>query len=139
MKTIKPGDILHDWHLIDAKNKVLGRISTEIATFLMGKNKSYYTPNLDTGDFVVVVNAKDIALTGKKTTQKKYYHHSGYPGGLYSKTAGGLKKEKPELLIRKSVTGMLPKTTMGKIMAKKLFVFANNEHPYNDKFKNPGE
>ena len=101
----------------------------------MGKHKTYYVANLDTGDYVVVINAKNVALSGKKENQKKYWRHSGYPGGLYMKTAKQLRAQKPELLIRKAVVGMLPKTTMGKQMAKKLYVFASGDHPYAQKFR----
>lgn len=133
MKIIKPKDIKRDWHLIDAKNKILGRLSSQIAQLLMGKNKSYYLPYLDTGDYVVVINAKNIVLSGKKETQKKYYKHSGYPGGMYSKTAAQVKKTKPEDLLRHAIRGMLPKTKMGKTMLKKLYVFAQDKHPFADK------
>ncbi len=136
MKIIRAKDIQRNWHLIDAKNKVLGRLSTEAALHLMGKNKSYFVPHLDTGDYVVVINAKDIKLTAKKETQKKYWHHSGYPGGIKSRTASEIRSKKPELLIRHAVSGMMPKTTLGKQMVKKLFVFAGSEHPHADKFKN---
>ena|SRR3989344_5467298 len=135
MKNIKPKDIERTWHLIDAKNKILGRLSSQIAVYLTGKNKVYYVPYLDTGDFVVVINTEKIRLSGKKETQKKYWRHSGYPGGLYSKTASQLRKQKPELLVKSAVVGMLPKTTLGKQMAKKLYIFAGNKHPFKDKFQ----
>lgn len=136
MKTIKPKDINREWHLIDAKSKILGRLSSEVAMHLMGKNKNIYSPNLDTGDCVVVINAREIALSGKKEKQKKYYRHSGYPGGLYMKTAEQIRSQKPEELIRNAIIGMLPKTKMGKIMLKKLYIFPDSNHPYKDKFKN---
>ncbi|KKR49559.1 MAG: 50S ribosomal protein L13 [Candidatus Curtissbacteria bacterium GW2011_GWA1_40_16] len=136
MKTITPKDIKREWHLIDAKTKILGRLSSEVAMHLMGKNKNIYSPNLDTGDYVVVINAQKIVLSGKKEKQKKYYHHSGYPGGLYMKTAAQIRSQKPEELIRNAITGMLPKTKMGKIMLKKLHIFPDSSHPYKDKFKN---
>src|SRR3989344_2945213 len=136
MKTIKPKDIKREWHLIDAKSKILGRLSSEVAMHLMGKNKNIYSPNLDTGDCVVVINAQQITLSGKKEKQKKYYHHSGYPGGLYMKTAQQIRSQKPEELIRNAIIGMLPKTKMGKIMLKKLYIFPDSSHPYKDKFKN---
>ncbi|OGD84185.1 50S ribosomal protein L13 [Candidatus Curtissbacteria bacterium RBG_13_40_7] len=135
MKNIKLADIKRDWHLIDAKNKILGRLSTEVAGFLMGKNKNYFSPHLDTGDYVVVINAKDISLSGKKEIQKKYYHHSGFPGGLRIKMAKKLRENTPQSLIKHAVIGMLPKTKLGKIMFKKLFIFADSNHPYKDKFK----
>ena len=135
MKNIKPKDIQRDWHLVDAKDMILGRLSSEIAKKLMGKNKSYYTPHLDTGDHVVVINAKYIGLSGKKENRKFYFHHSGYPGGLYTKSTQEIRTKKPEDLIRHAVTGMLPKTKLGKIMVKKLHIFPENKHPYKDKFK----
>lgn len=135
MKSIKAQDIKRNWHLVDAKDKVLGRISSQIAMTLMGKNKSYYVPYLDTGDYVVVINAQKITLTGKKEDQKKYWRHSGYPGGLRFKKAGQVRAHKPEDLIRHAVCGMLPKNTLGTQMLKKLFVYPKDEHPYNEKFK----
>ena len=134
MKTIKQKDIKRSWHLIDAKNQILGRLSTKAAVYLMGKHKPMYTSYLDSGDFVVVINAKEVALSGKKESQKKYWRHSGHPGALYSKTAGQLRAQKPELLIRNAVLGMLPKTALGKQMAKKLYVFASEQHSFKEKF-----
>jgi len=124
------------WHLIDAKNKVLGRLSTEVVNILMGKNKNYYTPYLDAGDYVVIINAKEITLTGDKNKQKKYYRHSGYPGGLYIKSASQIRSDSPEKLLRHSIRGMLPKTRLGKIMIKKLFVYPQSDHPHESMFKN---
>lgn len=135
MKSLKQKDIKNEWRLIDAKNKILGRLSSDIAMTLMGKNKSIYSPNLDTGDYVVVVNAEKITLSGKKENQKVYYRHSGYPGGLYKKTAAQLRVQKPTDLLRNAVEGMLPKTKMGKTMLKKLYIYSGTDHPYNDKFK----
>ena len=135
MKNIKTTDIKRSWHLIDAEKKILGRLSVNVAQILMGKNKSYYTPYLDTGDFVVVTNAQKVALSGKKEKQKKYYHHSQFPGGLKVKTAQQVRENKPDEVIRHSVRGMLPKTKLGKLMLKKLYVFKDDKHPYSDKFK----
>lgn len=135
MKSIKPKDIKRDWHLIDAKEKVLGRLSTDVAMRLMGKNKAYYVPYIDTGDYVVIINAQDIILTGKKEQQKKYYHHSQYPGGLYVKTAAQVRARKPEFMVRHSIKGMLPKTILGKKMLKKLYVYSGSDHKHQDKFK----
>ena len=135
MKSIKNKDINREWHLIDASEQVLGRISTQVATYLMGKNKYYYVPYLDTGDYVVIINAGKIKLTGKKESQKKYYKHSGYPGGLYVKTAAQIRSVKPELLLRHSIKGMMPKTTLGKQMLKKLYIYADSKHEHQDKFK----
>lgn len=127
-------DIKRQWHLIDAKNKVLGRLASEAAGILLGKNKNYYTPYLDTGDYVVVINAQKVNLSGKKEKQKLYRHHSNYPGGLYTKTASDLRAQKPTELITHAVTGMLPRTKLGKIMLRKMFVFPDSSHPYQDKF-----
>ncbi len=135
MKNIKPKDITRSWHLYDAKGQSLGRLSSEIAQKLMGKNKPYYTTYLDTGDYVVVVNAKEVVLTGKKETQKMYYKHSGYPGGLYSKTAAKVREQKPENLIKHAVVGMLPRTKLGRAMVRKLYIYAGSEHPYQDKIR----
>ena len=135
MKNIKAKDINRKWHLIDAKNKVLGRLTSEIAKILMGKNKSYFTPNLDTGDCVVVINAKEVLLSGKKENQKRYFRHSGYPGGMRISTAAQVRVKKPEDLVKHAVVGMLPKTKLGKLMVKKLFIFPEAEHSYKDKFK----
>ena len=135
MKNIKAKDINRKWHLIDAKNKVLGRLTSEIAKILMGKNKSYFTPNLDTGDCVVVINAKEVLLSGKKENQKRYFRHSGYPGGMRISTAAQVRVKKPEDLGKHAIVGMLPKTKLGKLMVKKLFIFPEAEHSYKDKFK----
>ncbi len=132
MKTFsaKEKDIVRDWCLIDAEGKVLGRLASEIARRLRGKQKPIYTPHVDTGDFVVVVNAEKVSLTGKKLVDKIYYHHTGYPGGIKSITAGKLLKEKPERLLRKAVKGMLPKNSLGRRMLKKLKVYAGSKHPH---------
>lgn len=126
---------LKDWHLVDAKNRTLGRLSTEIANILSGKNKVSYMTNIDQGDYVVVVNAKEVSFSGKKETQKLYYRHSGYPGGLKSDTVAQMRAKRPEELIRHAVVGMLPKNKLGKAMARKLFVYSSSEHPYKNKFK----
>jgi large subunit ribosomal protein L13 len=136
MRNLKSKDIKREWHLVDAKDKVLGRLSTEVALYLMGKNKTYYTPHLDCGDFVVVINAKNVVLSGKKENQKIYYHHSGFPGGLKSKTAGKIRSQKPEELILHAVRGMLPKNKLSSKMLKKLYVFSENENPFKEKFAN---
>lgn len=132
MKTFsaKKEDIVRDWYLIDAEGKVLGRLASEIAKRLKGKHKPVYTPHVDTGDFVVVVNADKVFLTGKKLTDKIYYHHTGYPGGIKAITAGKLLMEKPERLLRIAVRGMLPKNSLGRQMLKKLKVYSGNEHPH---------
>jgi large subunit ribosomal protein L13 len=116
------------WYVADASGKVLGRFASEIAHRLRGKHKATYTPHCDTGDFIIVVNAEKIMLTGKKLTDKIYYSYSGYPGGLRETAAGKLLAEKPEDLIRIAVRGMLPKTNLGRRMLKKLKVYAGKDH-----------
>ncbi len=119
-----------EWYMVDASGKVLGRLAAEIAHRLRGKHKATYTPHVDTGDFIIVVNADKIILTGKKLTDKIYYHYSGYPGGLRETSAGKMLAEKPENLIRIAVAGMLPKTNLGRKMSRKLKVYAGNAHPH---------
>jgi large subunit ribosomal protein L13 len=119
-----------EWLVVDASGKVLGRLAAEIAHRLRGKHKATYTPHVDTGDFIVVVNAEKIMLTGKKLTDKIYYSYSGYPGGLRETNAGKMLAEKPENLIRIAVQGMLPKTNLGRKMLRKLKVYAGNAHPH---------
>lgn len=131
----KASDIKREWHLVDLKNKNLGRSSTEIAKVLMGKSKPYFVRNLDCGDYVVVVNAKYVLVTGKKEQQKKYYRYSGYPGGLRQETLGDLRKRRPEEVIRHAVKGMLPQNKLRDRMLKRLFVFPEEEHLYQDKLK----
>lgn len=133
MKINKQPDKSKAWHLIDAKNKIVGRLSTEIANILSGKNKVTYTKNIDQGDYVVVINAKNVVFSGKKETSKNYYRHSGFPGGLKWDTAAEVRKEKPEMLVRHAVVGMLPRNKIGKAMAKKLYVYADDNHPYESK------
>ncbi len=132
MKTYqaKKGEVSRDWYLVDAEDKVLGRLASEIAHRLRGKHKPVYTAHTDTGDFVIVVNAGKISLTGKKLTDKIYYRYSGYPGGLSTMTAGRMLKEKPEELLRTAVKGMLPKNTLGRAMLKKLKIYTGGDHPH---------
>ena len=132
MKTqvAKKTEVTRDWYLVDAENQVLGRIATEIANVLRGKNKPTFTPSVDTGDFVIVVNAEKIALTGNKMADKMYYSHSGFPGGIKSITAGKLLDKKPEDLIRKAVKGMLPKNKLARHMLSKLKVYSGSAHPH---------
>lgn len=132
MKTQVPRskDITRDWYLVDVENQVLGRVATQIANVLRGKNKPTYTPSVDTGDFVVVINAAKIALTGNKLADKTYYSHSGYPGGIKGITAGKLLEKKSEDLIRKAVKGMLPKNKLASLMLKKLKIYAGSAHPH---------
>ncbi|MEM4259573.1 MAG: 50S ribosomal protein L13 [Candidatus Pacearchaeota archaeon] len=134
-KSTKKSDIQRDWHLIDVKGEILGRISTKIANLLMGKSKPYFVRNLDCGDYVVVINARDIKVTGKKEHDKKYYRHSGFPGGFKVESFKDLKQKNPEEIIRHAVKGMLPQNRLRDRMLKKLFVFANSSHPYTDKIK----
>ncbi len=133
---VKITDIKRNWHLIDAKEKVLGRLASEIAQLLQGKNKPYYVPHLDCGDYVVVINAKDVRVTGNKRKAKVYYSHSNFPGGLKTVSFEELWKKNPEEIVRKAVWGMMPKNRLGRQMIKKLRVFGGAEHPYQDKFKN---
>ncbi len=132
MKTThaKQEEVIRDWYLVDAENKILGRLACEIAHRLRGKHKPIYAPYMDTGDFVIVVNAEKITLTGKKLTDKVYYHHTGYPGGIKAITAGKLLKEKPEEVLRTAVKGMLPKNTLGRAMLKKLKIYTGGDHPH---------
>lgn len=119
-----------EWYMVDASGKVLGRLAAEVAYRLRGKHKAIYTPHADTGDFIIIVNAEKIILTGKKLTDKVYYHYSGYPGGLRETSAGKMLAEKPENLIRTAVQGMLPKNSLGRKMLKKLKVYSGNAHPH---------
>src|SRR3990167_2929383 len=126
----KKEEVNSKWHLIDADGKVLGRLASEIANILRGKNKPIYTPHVDTGDHVVVINAEKIVLTGKKLQDKVYYRHSNYPGGLKSTTAEKLLKKRSASLIEIAVKGMLPRNTLGRAMFKKLKVYPSKEHPH---------
>jgi len=132
MKTFsaKKNEVERKWYLIDANGKILGRLASEIAVRLRGKHNPIYTPHIDTGDFVIVINAEKVLLTGKKLKQKVYYRHSGYPGGLKSTTAEKLQQKKPEDLISLVVKGMLPKNSLGRSMIKKLKIYAGEEHPH---------
>ncbi len=132
MKTvsIKKEDITRKWFLVDASEKILGRLASEVASILRGKHKPQFTPYLDLGDHVVVINAGKIKLTGNKLKDKVYYHHSGYPKGLKSRTAGDLMKDKPEEVVSMAIKGMLPKNKLGKAMAKKLKIYGGAEHPH---------
>ena len=118
------------WYLVNAEGKVLGRLSTELAKILKGKNKPTYTPHLDTGDFVIVVNAGKVTLTGKKLKDKIYYHHTGYPGGIKQMNAEKLLARKPTEMIRIAVKGMLPKNSLGRQMLRKLKIYAGANHPH---------
>jgi large subunit ribosomal protein L13 len=126
----KKEDVQQSWYLVDAENKVLGRLASELAKILRGKNKPEFTPHVDTGDYIVVINAEKVNLTGNKLKDKVYYRHSGYPGGIKSMTAEDLKAKRPEDIIRLAVKGMLPKNRLGRKVFKKLKVYAGAEHPH---------
>lgn len=126
----KKGEIQRNWVLIDLEGKVLGRVVTRIADILRGKNKPIFTPHEDTGDFVIAINASKIRLTGKKLTDKVYYRHSGFPGGIKAVTAGRLLSRNPARLIEKAVHGMLPKNKLSRHLIRKLHVYADAEHPH---------
>jgi large subunit ribosomal protein L13 len=123
-------DIQKQWHVIDAEGQVLGRLATRAARLLTGKDKPIYTPFLDTGDHVIIINAEKIRLSGKKLTDKMYRHHTGYPGGLRETAAGILLSRNPGRLVREAVIGMLPKTKLGRAMRKKLKVYSGPQHPH---------
>ena len=132
MKTYsaKPGEIAREWYLVDADGQILGRLATRIADTLRGKGKPQYTPHVDTGDFVVVVNAEKINVTGNKRDQKRYYRHSGYPGGLRSRTLRDQLERRPEEVLRMAVKGMLPKNRLARRQITKLKIYAGPEHPH---------
>lgn len=133
MKTqfAKKGEFDRKWYVIDAEGKVLGRLASKVASYLRGKTKPVFTPNVDTGDFVIVVNAEKIRLTGRKLDEKIYYHHTGYPGGLKAETAKERLNKNPEKLIMDAVKGMLPKNRLGRAMLRKLKVYKGSEHPHS--------
>ena len=135
----KPNEIERKWYVIDAENKVLGRLASEIAKILSGKNKPIYTPHVDTGDFVIVINADKVKLTGKKLNQKHYRYHTGYPGGLRSIPYERLMEKNPERVIELAVKGMLPKNRLGRKMFKKLKVYRGPEHKHEAQKPEPYE
>jgi large subunit ribosomal protein L13 len=126
----KPGEIDRRWYVVDASNETLGRLATRIAIVLRGKHKPEFTPNTDAGDFVVVINASSIGLTGNKLDQKKYHHYTGYPGGLKSATARVVRAKDPEFMLREAVSGMLPKNRLSRQLIKKLKVYGGSDHPH---------
>lgn len=138
-KSTKLSEIERKWHLIDAKGKILGRTASDIALLLMGKSKPNFVRNLDCGDYVVVLNAKYVKVTGKKEKLKKYYRHSGYPGGFKSETLEDLRKRNPEEIIIHATSGMIPQNRLKSKMLKRLYVFAQDKHTYEDKFKTKTE
>jgi len=134
-QSTKESDIKRAWHVINVDGKVLGRVSTDIAKLLMGKSKPYFVRNLDCGDYVVIINAKTVKVTGNKEEKKSYYRYSGYPGGLKARTLQVMRDIKPEEIIRHAVKGMLPQNKLRDTMLKRLFVFSESEHPYESKIK----
>jgi large subunit ribosomal protein L13 len=139
MKTYsaKPGEVTRRWYVVDADGKTLGRLATVIADTLRGKNKPQYTPHVDTGDFVVVVNAERIAVTGAKLDQKRYYRHSGYPGGIRSRTLREQLGRRPEEVLRAAVKGMLPKNRLARQQINKLKIYAGPDHPHQAQAPEP--
>jgi len=126
----KPGEIEKKWYILDAANQPLGRLATQAASILKGKHKPEYTPHVDTGDHVIIINAEKVVLTGKKLQQKQYYKHSGYPGGLKKKNYEELLQDKPERAVFQAVKGMLPGNKLGRAMLKKLRVYRGSSHPH---------
>ena len=141
MKTYnaKPGEIAREWYVVDADGQTLGRLATGIANVLRGKGKPQYTPHVDTGDFIVVVNAEKVQVTGNKLDQKRYYRHSGYPGGLRSRTLREQLERRPTEVIRKAVKGMLPKNRLARRQLTKLKVYAGPDHPHEAQAPQPLE
>lgn len=137
-KSTKISEIERNWHVYDAKGKVLGRLATDIAHALMGKAKTNFVRNLDCGDHVVVINASDFTVTGKKETEKLYGNYSGYPGGLKQKALWQVRKEKPEEPIRHAVYGMLPKNKLRDRLITRLYIYTTDTHPHQDKFEKKG-
>jgi large subunit ribosomal protein L13 len=141
MKTYvaKPSTIEKKWYVVDAKGKTLGRLATVVADTLRGKRKPIYTPNIDTGDFVIIINAEQIVVTGNKPEQKIYYHHSGYPGGLKEETYAKLLARRPEEIVRRAVKGMLPHNKLGRAQIRKLKIYTGAEHPHEAQMPVPLE
>lgn len=133
MKTLsaRPQDVQHDWYVVDAENQTLGRLAAAVARRLRGKHKPSYTPHVDTGDYIVVVNAEKVRVTGKKHTDKIYYRHSGYPGGIKAARFEEMIEKHPERVIEKAVRGMLPRNPLGRAVFRKLKVYAGSEHPHS--------
>ena len=128
--SIRKEDVVHKWYIVDAEKQVLGRLASEVAKILRGKHKPFYTPHVDTGDYVIIINADKVVLTGNKWTQKLYHWHTGYPGGLRETTAEKLRQRRPERLVEYAVRGMLPKTKLGRAMFRKMKVYAAKRHPH---------
>ena len=126
----KPAEVERAWHIVDAENQIVGRLTSQIAAILRGKHKPSFTPHVDCGDFVIVINAEKVTFTGNKLEDKMYQNFSGYPGGLREETAGNLLKRRPEMIVERAVKGMLPKNRLGRQMYKKLFVYVGANHPH---------
>lgn len=126
----RPADVERRWYVIDAENQVVGRLASKVASILRGKHKPQYTPHIDTGDFVVIINAEKARFTGVKETTKEYFKHSGYPGGVSLRTPAAMRAKKPEFILENAVKGMLPKGPLGRQMYRKLKVYAGTEHPH---------
>jgi len=126
----KPAEVEQAWYVVDAENQIVGRLASEVAALLRGKHKPYFTPHVDCGDYVIIVNADKVRFSGKKETDKLYYRYSGYPGGLQSRTAKEMRERRPEHLVRHAVKGMLPKGPLGRSMLRKLKVYAAPTHPH---------
>lgn len=126
----KPESVERDWYIVDATDKTLGRLATEVARRLRGKHKPIYTPHVDTGDYIVVINAEKVKVTGRKKTDKVYYHHTGFPGGIRGITFEKLIIKKPQQVIELAVKGMLPRNSLGRTMMRKLKIYAGSEHPH---------
>lgn len=132
MKTVstRPQDVVHDWYVVDASQYTLGRLASALAHRLRGKHKPQFTPHVDTGDYIVVVNAEQVQVTGRKEENKIYYRHTGYPGGIKSRTLQEMREKHPERIIQRAVKGMLPRNPLGRQVARKLKVYRGNEHPH---------
>lgn len=132
MKTVstRAQDVVHDWYIVDASQYTLGRLAAALAHRLRGKHKPQYTPHVDTGDYIVVVNAEQVQVTGRKETDKIYYRHTGYPGGIKSRTLEEIREKRPEQIIQRAVKGMLPRNPLGRQVARKLKVYRGSEHPH---------
>ena len=126
----KPAEVEQEWYVIDAENQVVGRLASQVAALLRGKHKPYFTPHVDCGDYVIIVNADKVRFSGKKETDKLYYRYSGYPGGLRTRTAKEMRQRRPDYIMRHAVKGMLPKGPLGRSMLKKLKVYASPTHPH---------
>lgn len=135
----RPEDVVHDWYIVDASNYTLGRLASEIAKRLRGKHKPTYTPHVDTGDYIIVVNADQVKVTGRKEDDKVYYRHSGYPGGIKSRTLREVREKSPERVIETAVRGMLPRNPLGRAVYRKLKVYRGSEHPHSAQQPKPLE